>query len=65
MPEKKKTKVDSYASEFCMSAGDNALSRDQINASITSNETANEHQYVEALMEGLQDIGKKTNKTAK
>lgn len=64
MPGKNKTKMDSYASEFCMSAGDNALSRDKINASIVSNETANERQYVEALMDGLEDIGKKPTKNS-
>lgn len=52
----KKTKMESYGSEYCMSAGDNALRRDQINASIISKATANEHSFREACMAGLDDI---------
>jgi hypothetical protein len=48
-----KTDAESFGSEYCMSAGDNALSRKQINASIQSKATANEHSFREACMKGL------------
>lgn len=52
----KKTDMESFASEYCMSAGDNSLRRDQIDASIISKATANEHSFREACMAGLEDI---------
>jgi hypothetical protein len=52
----KKSKLESYASEYAMSAGDNALSREQINKSIVSPETANESTYTKALEEGLDEM---------
>lgn len=52
----KKTDAEAFASEYCMSAGDNALRRDQINAAIVSKATANEHSFREACMAGLNDI---------
>ena len=52
----KKSKMESYISEYAMSAGDNAVSREQINKSIVSPETANEGTYIEALEEGLKEI---------
>jgi hypothetical protein len=52
----KKTDTESFGSEYCMSAGDNSLSRDQINASIVSKAMANEHSFREACMAGLNKI---------
>lgn len=52
----KKTDAEAFASEYCMSAGDNALRRDQINAAIVSKATANEHSFREACMAGLNNI---------
>lgn len=52
----KKTDAESFGSEYCMSAGDNALRRDQINAAILSKATANEHSFRAACMAGLDDI---------
>lgn len=54
-----KSKMDSYTSEYCMSAGDNAASRKQINKSIVSKATTNEGEYTKALKEGLDSIGQK------
>ncbi|MDR3592739.1 MAG: hypothetical protein P4N41_24035 [Negativicutes bacterium] len=51
----KKTASESFGSEYCMSAGDNAASRKQINASIVSKATANEHSFREAVMAGLEE----------
>jgi hypothetical protein len=51
----KRTDTEAFASEYCMSAGDNASSRKQINKSIVSKATANEHSFREASMEGLDD----------
>lgn len=58
---RKKSKIEHYASEYAMSAGDNALSREQINASITAPEFANEHSYVDAMQKGLDDSLDETN----
>ena len=52
---RKKSQMESFASEYAMSAGDNALSREQINNSITSKATANEVEYVKALKQVAQD----------
>ena len=38
-----------------MSAGDNAVSREHINASITTSATANEHTYRQTMMKGFED----------
>lgn len=54
-----KSKIESYTSEYCMSAGDNAVSRKQINKSIVSKATTNEGEYVKALQEGLNALSKK------
>jgi hypothetical protein len=54
-----KSKMDAYTSEYCMSTGDNAASRKEINQAIVSKATANEGEYVKALKEGLDSIGKK------
>ncbi len=53
---KKKTNTESFGSEFAMSAGDNALTRKQINASIISKATANEHSFREAATSGYNDM---------
>ncbi|SDE56288.1 hypothetical protein [Sporomusa acidovorans] len=45
----KKTEMESFASEYAMSAGDNALSREQINKSIISEAMTNEHKHREAF----------------
>lgn len=54
-----KSKMEAYTSEYCMSAGDNAASRKQMNQAIVSQETANEGEYTKALKAGLEQIGKK------
>ncbi len=46
---RKKSQMESYASEYAMSAGDNALSREQINKSIISEAMTNEHKHREAF----------------
>lgn len=61
---RKKSKIEHYASEYAMSAGDNALSREQINASITAPEFANEQSYVEAMQKGLDESLDETNHTS-
>lgn len=50
-----KTKSEAWGSEYCMNAGDNAASRKQIDDSIVSKATANEHSFREACMAGLKD----------
>ena len=49
----KKTTTEAFGSEYCMSAGDNTASRKQINESIVSKATANEHSFREACMEEI------------
>ena len=51
---KKKSKIEHYASEYAMSAGDNALSRQQINQSLVAPAFANEETYITALEDGLE-----------
>lgn len=51
-----KTETEAFASEYAMSAGDNAVTRERINASIVSKATANEHSFRQACMESLEDI---------
>lgn len=51
----KKSQMESFASEYAMSAGDNALSREQINNSIISKATANEVEYVKELKQVAQE----------
>ena len=46
---KKKSIIESYASEYAMSAGDNAVSRRQSNDSIIAPEFANEGTFLQAL----------------
>ena len=52
---KKKSKIEHYASEYAMSAGDNALSRKQINESLIAPEFTNEGTYVQALEDGAEE----------
>lgn len=47
----KKTKSEAYASEYCMSAGDNAVSRERIDASITTPAASNEHMFRKAMQQ--------------
>ena len=61
---KKKSRIEHYASEYAMSAGDNALSREQIDASITAPEFANEHSYVEACQKGLEESLNQANQNS-
>lgn len=56
MAKTPKSTMEAFGSEYCMSAGDNALRRDQIDASIVSQATANEHSFREACMVGLNEI---------
>ena len=51
----KKSKIEHYASEYAMSAGDNAVSRRQINQSLAAPEFANEGTFVNALDKGLDE----------
>lgn len=51
----RKTDSQAFASEYAMSAGDNAASRKQIERSIVSRATANEHSFREACMRGLDE----------
>ncbi|MDT8900176.1 hypothetical protein [Anaeroselena agilis] len=53
---RKKTDSEAFASEYAMSAGDNAVSREQIDRSIVAGEVANEHSFRAACMRGLDDI---------
>lgn len=53
---RKKTDSEAFASEYAMSAGDNAASREQIDRSIVSGDVANEHSFRAACMSGLGDI---------
>jgi hypothetical protein len=53
-----KSTMEAYESEYAMSGGDNTASREQINHSIISKETANEETFTKALMKGLGDIAK-------
>lgn len=55
----KKSKMQSYTSEYCLSGGDNAASREQIDNSIISKATTNEGEFVKAMQEGINNIGKK------
>ena len=51
--------ADQVTDKFSDNAGDNALTRFEINQSIVSPEVANEHSYANALNKGLEQIGKK------
>ncbi|WP_169718048.1 hypothetical protein SPSIL_056050 [Sporomusa silvacetica DSM 10669] len=51
----KKSKVKSFTSENAKSAGDNALSRKQINSSINSKSTANDAEYLKELEQIIKD----------
>jgi hypothetical protein len=48
----KKTDSEAFASEYAMSAGDNAVSRRQIDAAIVSESVANEHSFRAACTNG-------------
>lgn len=48
---KKKSIIESYASEYAMSAGDNAVTRRQMNDSIIAPEFANEGTFAQALQQ--------------
>lgn len=52
------TAVDKITDKFSDNAGDNALTRYEINQSIVSEEMANEHSFVRAAMSGLDKIAK-------
>ncbi|WP_169717765.1 hypothetical protein SPSIL_020830 [Sporomusa silvacetica DSM 10669] len=52
---RKKSQMESFASEYAMSAGDNGLSRKEINKSIVSEAMTNEHKHREAFDEFLKD----------
>lgn len=54
MKKEKKTKIQSYSSEYCMSAGDNAVSRERIDASLTSSAAVNEHTHRKEIMKGFE-----------
>jgi hypothetical protein len=54
-----KPAADQVTDKFSDNAGDNALTRYEINRSIVSPEVANEHSYANALNKGLEQIGKK------
>lgn len=53
---KKKTAAEAFRSEYCMSAGDNAVSRKEIDASIQSKATTNEHSFRKACMKELEEL---------
>lgn len=57
-----KPAADKVTDKFSDNAGDNALTRYEINSSIVSPEVANEHSYANALNRGLEEIGKKNGK---
>ena len=52
---RKKSQMESYTSEYAMSAGDNALSRKQLNNSIVSEAMTNEHKHREAFEQSVND----------
>jgi hypothetical protein len=52
---RKKTQMESYTSEYAMSAGDNALSRKQLNKSIVSEAMTNEHKHRDAFNDKAAD----------
>lgn len=54
--------ADKITDKFSDNAGDNALTRYEINSSIVSPEVANEHSYAKALNKGLEQIGKDTGR---
>lgn len=49
MDKNKKSQMERFTSEYALSAGDNALSREQINKSIISEAMTNEHKHREAF----------------
>jgi len=57
--EDNKPAADQVTDKFSDNAGDNALTRYEINRSIVSPEVSNEHSYANALNKGLEQIGKK------
>lgn len=53
-PEEKKPQADQVTDKFSDNAGDNTVTRYEINASITSPAVANEHSFREAMNRELQ-----------
>ena len=53
----KESKMQAYTSEYCMSGGDNAAAREEINRSIISNSVTNEGEYRKAMQEDIDKIG--------
>ncbi|SMC67450.1 hypothetical protein [Sporomusa malonica] len=53
---RKKTEMESYMSEYAMSAGDNGLTREHINKSLISEAMTNEQKHREAFEEFLKDM---------
>ncbi|TWH46440.1 hypothetical protein [Sporomusa sp. KB1] len=51
----KKSKMKPSTSKTATSAGDNALSREQINSSINSKSTANDAEYLKELEQIIKD----------
>ncbi|WP_093691200.1 hypothetical protein [Sporolituus thermophilus] len=47
---------DKVTDKFSDNAGDNSLTRYEINRSIVSADVANEHSYVKALNQGLKEL---------
>ncbi len=54
----KRTDSEAFGSEYAMSAGDNAVTRERIDASIVSEDVANEHSFRAACMKGLDGIAR-------
>ncbi|HWR43098.1 hypothetical protein [Sporomusa sp.] len=52
---RKKTEMESFMSEYAMSAGDNGLSREHINKSIVTEAMTNEHKHREAFEQFFKD----------
>ncbi len=52
----KRTDSEAFGSEYAMSAGDNAATRERIAATIVSEDVANEHSFRAACMKGLDSI---------
>lgn len=57
----KKSKMQAYASEYCMSGGDNTAAKEEINRSIISDQVTNEGEYRKAMQQGIDKIGKKAS----
>ncbi|MDF2570973.1 MAG: hypothetical protein K0R55_2577 [Sporomusa sp.] len=53
---RKKSQMESFMSEYAMSAGDNGLTREHINKSIVTEAMTNEHKHREAFEEALKEL---------